>query len=216
MVIYPIGSRSGSGGSRSMARPCRPVARRADAHGSPRAMPRRGAYRPHEPRHDHCCERGLTPLHARAITLTGEARLSGEQPHGRTRELRSTRAIRSGASLQVDGENRSGRLNAGVRGVSTRSSRDELTRMTLSRDEWCAICDVLNGTWLLDHNWAVLLGGDARQPRDGRQVGHRPQGAWRAHAQAVAGWPRLLWSTWSSGSGYLRQPQPNYERRAVA
>lgn len=55
-------------------------------------------------------------------------------------------------ALEVDGENRSGRLNAVCDRYDT-IILDELTRMMFSRDEWCAICDVLNGTWLHDHGW---------------------------------------------------------------
>jgi hypothetical protein len=89
--------------------------------------------------------------------------------------------------LQVDGENRSGRLNAVCERFDAIIS-DELTRMTLSRDEWCAICDVLNGTWLLDHNWqscwAEMLDSPEMDEKWG--IDHQALG-WRLHKMGLAG-----------------------------
>jgi hypothetical protein len=89
--------------------------------------------------------------------------------------------------LQVDGENRSGRLNA----VCERFDviiHDELSRMTLARDEWCAICDVLNGTWLLDNNWqscwAEML--DSPEMDDKWGIDHKALG-WRLKEMSLAG-----------------------------
>lgn len=89
--------------------------------------------------------------------------------------------------LEADPENRSGRINE----VCQRFDSiivDELSRMTFSRDEWCAICDVLNGTWLADRNWQSCWAEMLDSPEmDGKWgIDHKALG-WRLHEMSLAG-----------------------------
>lgn len=92
-------------------------------------------------------------------------------------------------ALEAAGENRSLRINAICDRYDTIVVH-ELADMgkTFTREEWCAICDVLNGTWLLDNNWqscwAEMLDSPEMDEKWG--IDHKALGE-RMHKLSLAG-----------------------------